>query len=286
MEFQNEQRIMSEAIEVYSPRHVVILFSGGYDSMIAAYVTKQLDTHGIPVSTWSINTMLSADGWLAYVQSVADELKLPDFNIWHNEKGFEQFKEFVRLTGCPRTRAGHTHAYRRLKERAIAGMHMLYKRERRDKTLFVSGMRRAESAARQNADEHHKPEKSNLCFVAPIVHWSDEQVARFRIENDFPTNPFYDTVRGSGDCQCNWGNFISLGTLQRYSPELAAGNVAIVDQLSREATGVGWDGSIEAQLPLFDVQECELEGEFLCSNCSRGGDKHRIAEKVYAQRYF
>lgn len=278
-----EQKIITDAINEFKPRHIVTLFSGGYDSMVTAHLMKSLDTSGVPLSTWAVDTKLSADGWLDYVKGVATELDFPDFNVWDNAKGFNQFCEFVRLTGCPRTRAGHTHAFRRLKERGFSGIHMLYKQDRHDKTLFVSGMRRAESAYRQNADEYHRSSNSSMCFASPLVHWSDERVLRYRIENDLPHNPFYETVKGSGDCQCNWGNFISYGTLEKYSPSLASGNVATIDRLSIENHGYGWDGYVEAQL-LLPLDDCELDGEFLCSNCSRRGDKHRIAEEVYLQR--
>lgn len=281
----DEQRILTEAIALYQPRQIVILFSGGYDSMITAQVVKGLDTGGVPVSTWAIDTKLSADGWREYVESVANELAFPDFNIYDNQSGYNEFEDWVKSQGCPYTPDGHLRAYHRLKDRAIAAIHMLYKQERRDKNLFVSGMRRDESLKRHNVAEYSKFTKSNICFCSPIVHWSNERVTAHRIENDLPHNPFYETVGGSGDCQCNWGNFCTLGKLQKHSPRLAGGNVATLDRLSRDGHGYGWDETpppewMKYQQALFPD---EL-GEFLCSNCSRGGDKHRVAEEVYLQR--
>lgn len=276
-----EQKILDSAIETWNPRQIVCLFSGGYDSMCATHLTHTLNRHGIPMSTWSIDTKLSADGWTDFVSGVAEELQFNDYHIYSNDKGFSQFVESVRLTGCPRNRQGHTYTYQKLKERAIDAIHMLYKKDVHDKTLFVSGMRRAESAYRANADEHSRVGNSNKIFVAPIVYWSDLDVARYRIENDLPDNPFYNTVKGSGDCQCNWGNFITLGELQQHSPVLAAGNVALLDKLSRENHGYGWDGSIEGQMSLFDAP---LNTPFLCSGCSRRDHKHQAAEFVVMQR--
>lgn len=282
------QEILTTAIKEWNPIRIVCLFSGGYDSMCATHLTHRLDTHGVPISTWAIDTKLSADGWREYVQVVADELQFSNFNIWDNEKGFRQFVESVRQKGCPRTRAMHTYVFQKLKERGIDGIHMLYKQQRSDKTLFISGMRRAESVYRQNADEVSRVGNSNKIFAAPIVYWSDEDIARYRMNNDLPDNPFYDTVKGSGDCQCNWGNFITLGTLRIYSPNLAAGNVALIDQLSKDLHGYGWDGS-PASEPLFDIEEYwdtgELTSPFLCSNCSRiGTHRHKAAEEVMLQR--
>lgn len=276
------QQILTEAIETWKPHQIVCLFSGGYDSMCATHLAHRLDTHGIPMATWSIDTKLSADGWLDYVGSVAEELAFNDYHIYSNDKGFAQFCESVRLTGCPRNRQGHTFTYQKLKERAIDAVHMIYKQSTHDKTLFVSGMRRAESAYRANADEHSRVGKSNKVFVAPIVYWSNLDVARYRIENDLPDNPFYDTVKGSGDCQCNWGNFLTLGELQMRSPILAGGNVAIIDRLSRDNHGYGWDGTSEYQKSLFG--DAELDTPFLCTNCSRVDGKHKAAEFAILQR--
>lgn len=276
------QQILTEAISEWKPRHIVCLFSGGYDSMCATHLAHQLDTHGVPMSTWSIDTNLSADGWLDFVQSVADELSFNDYHIYNNAKGFGQFCESVRSTGCPRNRKGHTFTYQKLKERAIDAIHMIYKQDIHDKTLFVSGMRRAESAYRANADEHSRVGNSNKVFVAPLVYWSDVDIASYRIENDLPDNPFYGTVKGSGDCQCNWGNFLTLGELAMHSPNLAAGNVALIDSLSMEYHGYGWDGTPRDQLGLFD--DAELDTPFLCTNCSRRDNKHKAAEFVALQR--
>lgn len=281
------QHILSEAIELYKPRQIVCLFSGGYDSMVTTHLVHQLDTHGYPMSTWAIDTKLSADGWPEFVRAVAGELQFSLFSIYDNQRGFEENVELVRKYGCPYSPQGHTTTYQRLKERGMDAIHMMYKKGVHDKTLFVSGMRRAESAKRSNADEYHRLSKSNKCFVAPIVHWSDEEVTRYRIENDLPENPFYATVRGSGDCQCNWGNFIDYASLSHYSPVLAAGNVALLDSLSRENHGYGWDENPPKKVDKNQMSllpEADLNGPFLCTNCSRRGNKHALAEQVLLQR--
>lgn len=280
------QRILTEAIELYRPRQIVCLFSGGYDSMVATHLAHRLDTGGVPMSVWAIDTKLSADGWADYVSSVAEELQFKDFSIYDNQRGFAQFVMWVTGHGCPYTLGMHGRAYHRLKERGIEAIHMLYKVARHDKTLFVSGMRRAESANRADMPEYSRKGTQNICFVAPVIHWSDEDIAQYRIENDLPDNHFYGTVRGSGDCQCNWGNFIDYEVLEHFSPKLAAGNVALLDSISREHHGYGWDGVPPVtvhpdQMSLLEDDSC---GPFLCSNCSRRSGKHEAAERVLLQR--
>lgn len=282
-ELKEPQRILTTAIETWQPVALVSLFSGGYDSMITTHVLHRLNTHGLPIQVWAIDTKLAADGWHEYVKSVAADFGW-NFQIYNNQKGFLQFVESVRKKGCPRTRAMHTYVFQKLKERGFDAILMANKTKRSDKVLFVSGMRRAESTSRQNADEVSRIGKSNKIFAAPIVHWSNDECDYYRVEYGLPDNPFYNTVKGSGDCQCNWGNFITYRTLQKYSPYLAAGNVAEIDKISRELHGYGWDGATEGQQEFFEDcdGEAELTSPFLCANCSRA--KHRAPGRMVEQR--
>lgn len=277
------QRILTTAIKEWQPVALVSLFSGGYDSMITTHILHHLDTHKLPVQVWAIDTQLAADGWHSYVHGVANGLGW-NFQIYDNKKGFKQFVRSVTQKGCPRTRKMHTFVFQKLKERGFDAILMMNKTKRSDKVLFVSGMRRAESTDRQNADEVSRIGKSNKIFASPIVHWTNEECDWYRIEHGLPDNPFYNTVRGSGDCQCNWGNFITIRTLQKFSPKLANGNVALLDKISRELHGYGWDGAIEGQAEMFDDfdDEATLTSPFFCAGCSRR--KIRPPARIVEQR--
>ncbi len=281
---QTPQAIITEAIETWRPVAVVSLFSGGYDSMVMTHMVQSLDTHGVPLSAWSIDTKLSADGWRDFVTASATELGFNEFSIYDNQSGYNEFVQWVTERGCPRNRVAHTRCYARLKERGINAILMEYKQKRSDKVLFLSGIRKHESLERSKLTEPiQRNGHKNSIFANPLFYWRDEDIARYRIEHDLPDNPFYSTVKGSGDCQCNWGNFITLGTLQRYSPKLAEGNVGSLDTISREKHGYGWDGTPAAQLSLFDDEE--LTTPFLCANCSRT-NKVEAIEHVMLQRGF
>lgn len=269
------QRIVESAISTYSEiqGNIIVLFSGGYDSMIVAHLCSRLCLP-LPLTVRAIGTQLAADGWEDYVHSVANRYGW-NFEIYQNVKGFEQFVETVHELGCPRTKAMHTFVFQKLKERGFDALHTANKRHGyvHDKTLFLSGMRRAESIERRRSEEVQRIGKSNKIFAAPIVDWSDEECNRYRSLHGLPTNPFYATVKGSGDCQCNWGNFITLGTLAQHSPRLSAGNVGLIDSISIDKHGFGWDGRSRDQLPLFEIDydedEARLDSPFLCQNCSR-----------------
>lgn len=251
--------------------------------MITTHVLHRLDTHGLPIQVWAIDTKLAADGWHDYVTNVARGQGW-NFQIYDNLKGFAQFVEAVKFHGCPRSKEAHTWAFQRLKERGFDAILMLNKKKRSDKVLFVSGVRRSESTDRQDADEIQRIGHSNKIFCSPIIDWSNEDCDYYRVEHNLPDNPFYNTVKGSGDCQCNWGNFITMRILQKYSPQLAAGNVGIIDHISRGIHGYGWDGSIEGQEEFFKDYpgEAQLTSPFLCAGCSRA--KHRVPARIVERR--
>jgi len=262
--------ILVDAVHDWKPVAIVSLYSGGYDSAVATHVAMRMYP-ALPV--WSIDTNLSADGWHEYVTGVARQFNW-NHAIYDNQAGYQEFETWVSYHGCPHGPAGHSRAYQRLKERALYRLLAQYKQNRTDKVLFVTGIRRAESARRAAiATPVNRVGHSNIIFVNPLLNWSDLAVTQYRWTHEIPENPFYATVKGSGDCQCNWGNFITYERLQRYAPTLAAGNVGRLHALSRDLHGYGWDGIARDQLGLFDEGVPDLG---LCSSCSRD-DASRIA---------
>lgn len=272
--------IIESAIAKWQPSHIICLFSGGYDSMIMSHIVNQLEFYNgdqLPVLTYAIDTHLSADGWHEYIKNVA--LKFDwEFEIYDNESGFFEFVEWVKLNGCPYSKLGHKRAYARLKDRGINGILKKYKGHWHDKILFLSGIRQAESQDRKKLTEPvQRRGQSNAIFANPLFYWSDRDCLDYRIENELPENPFYETVGGSGDCQCNWGDFISYAKLKIHSPKLASGNVALLHQLSNDLHGYGWDSSPAGQMSLFGDDD-----EFwLCQGCKRVKPKINQAQEDY-----
>lgn len=293
------QQIIDKAIQDWQPVAVICAYSGGYDSLVTTHLAHTaLDLHtpsgasegrGLPLSVWSIDTKLSADGWVEYVRDIGKRYGW-QHTVHDNQAGFNQFVKLVIKTGCPYSREGHEATFNRLKGRSFDELLRRYKGKWRDKVLVLSGIRQSESAQRQKLTEPvQRRGESNLIFANPIFYWSEEQLTRYRTLHNLPENPFYNTVGGSGDCQCNWGNFITLDALKRYSPNLAAGNVKTLDEISKRLHGYGWDGEARDQGKLFDKDTLdygELTTPFLCSNCSRSKrtDRAQAAEFVALQR--
>jgi len=310
------QSRLDYAIEKIKPVAVNILFSGGYDSMIASHIAHGLDMHGIPLRTWAVDTQLSADGWRDYVNGVASAYGW-DFNIFNNKLGFIRFLEQCIIMGLPRTKKGHKYTMNKLKGVAFQKIHAITKQRPkhlnldpdkchhvmpvetkkenyRNKTLFITGMRRDESPQRADIPMLQRFGDSNFYWLALIADYSEEDCVQYRINNDLPDNPFYNTVKGSGDCQCNWGRFITYEALKHFSPKLASGNVSIIDAINRYYHSTTWDGEKitgYGQLSFKDKvkqEPCEKTTPFLCQGCSRTKVKptKKQIEKIYLQRSF
>jgi 3'-phosphoadenosine 5'-phosphosulfate sulfotransferase (PAPS reductase)/FAD synthetase len=303
------------AINKTKPVAINGLFSGGFDSMIAIHLAHRLNTHGIPLKVWAVDTNLAADGWHEFVKSVATKYGW-DFEIYNNVNGFGRFLAQVAEMGLPRTKKGHKYTMNKLKGVAFSGIHALTKTGKvlkippntphsktkkiyqynkvdtkaikNNKTIFITGMRRDESPDRESIPILQRYGTSNFYWLALIADFSEGDCFNYRIENDLPDNPFYDTVKGSGDCQCNWGDFISYETLKRFSPILAQGNVKVIDFLNRHYHETTWDHKSTNQLilPTLDgnyKEPCELTSPFLCQGCSR--KKSKPTKKQVEQRY-
>ena len=279
---QQSFSIMQKAYDEYQPSYIICLFSGGYDSMVATTLAWNWFKSILPVKVVSIDTLVSADGWRDYVTQVAIDMGW-DFEIWDNPNP-DWYGQSVLDHGFPYTRGIHRLYFQMLKERAIRAVKKNYKQHRRDRIMFVSGQRRAESPERANVDEFHVMDAQG--WLAPIVYWSDEQLLQFRNFAELPTNPFYETVGGSGDCLCNWGNFTTLETLQKYSPQLAS-RIAPLDEECRARHGWGWDESPSKGLLAERAGQMVLPGieplttPDLCAGCQRVRPGKTQAEDDY-----
>jgi 3'-phosphoadenosine 5'-phosphosulfate sulfotransferase (PAPS reductase)/FAD synthetase len=288
------EQIVNQAIEEHDPSHVILAISGGYDSLCMAHYIHTHMTLDRPLLTYAIDTLISADGWREWICDVADSYGWR-FDIYTNRHGWNQCRQWVSDWGNPYSVSGHKRAYNRLKGRAFDAMLRDHKTHRHDRILFLTGIRQMERGGRSeraNLQSPYSPRTGAAVWANPLFYWSDDDILRYRIENELPVNPFYETVGGSGDCQCNWGRFITLRKLQKFSPQLAAGRVAEIDRLSKEGHGYGWDGTPANQQELFaDFEDGgEACSPFLCAGCSRSKTptpgKEQAAQDAYIQAAF
>lgn len=285
--------LISKAIRIYNPVEIVCAWSGGDDSSVTTHlIMSNLEQFNIPVSVMSANTGMGADGWLDWTTQYATNQGW-DHKFYSGD--FEGWSNWIEKAGCPRTRSGHKWTFNYLKGRAFDSalkdvkskyIHLKDHPERHarfNSVLFISGAYRDESQERSKATPITKI--GSAVWVNPCIDWLKSDFYQYKHENELPENPFYGTVGGSGDCQCNWGNFITMRKLKKHSPKLANGNAKIVDELSRKNHGYGWDGELEGQLQFFSEYEDhgklpQMNTPFLCSNCSRSKPKIYEAEQM------
>lgn len=228
-EISNTMNTHSEAIDIidrayehWRPSWIFALYSGGYDSVSSTHFAwKWAEARGLThkVKVISADTGVSADGWRDYVARVArsqtwlHEIRTnPDPNFYYKN---------VREYGMPYTKQMHWQImYRNLKERTFDALRAEHKENRRDRCMLVTGMRRDESHQRASTPEWL--EDGAGLWVSPLVNWTGKQVRELRIALNIEINPFYEKKLGSGDCECNWGGFLTMEELEQASPQLAA----------------------------------------------------------------
>lgn len=280
-------RILKAALVEHRPNAVIVLYSGGYDSMITAHVTQRWLAswpHTLLTRIVSIDTGISADGWRKFVGETASAWG--QHEIWDNPNP-NWFFEDAEQHGTPYTRPAHTIQFRNNKQRAIEQVLKHYKDSWRGRVMFVTGIRRAESRERANAPEYDR--RKTAVWANPLVHWSEERCSEYRLKYELPINPFYDTVGGNGDCQCNWGGFTTLDALLKYSPILGA-RIKVLDKRVRAIHGWGW-GERPAkyvlqqragQLSFLDKDANAVPN--LCAGCERPAHANEARDFVAMQR--
>lgn len=262
--------ILTRAYNFWKPNWIFLLYSGGNDSVVSTHIANAW-ARAIPhghVKAISIDTHVSADGWRDYVTRVANKENWTH-EIWDNpdpEFYYNNCREF----GTPHTREMHWMImYRNLKERAIDAVRRAHKTGQRDRCMLVSGFRRDESTER--ADTPEWLEDGAGLWVSPLVNWTERDVYEYRLVHAFEPNPFYETVGGSGDCECNWTRNTSVATLERYSPVLAS-KIRPMDAECRLKFGYGYGDTPSKGLIAERAGQMPLPGIMplinLCAGCS------------------
>lgn len=232
--------ILTRAYKHWQPSWIFFLYSGGYDSLCSTHIgVAWARDRGIEhkAKVISFDTGVAADRWRDYVERVASGENWP-LEIWDNPDPEFYYKNVLEY-GHPYTRQMHWQImYRNLKERTLDAVRRAHKTHPRDRCMLISGMRRAESAQRANTPEWL--EDGAGLWVSPLVNWKDTDVYGYRVSHSFEPNPFYETVGGSGDCECNWGRFTDLETIKKFSPQLGEKLEAInAECIARHGYGYG-----------------------------------------------
>lgn len=279
--------ILDAAYDEHKPSTVIACFSGGYDSMTSTHIGLQwAKRRDVKLLTIAVDTRIAADGWRKFVTSAAAQLGAGDFQIWMNPD-IETWENDVKAHGFIYDRSQHKFYFYYLKQRAFRQLVQANKRSYKDRVMFVNGVRRAESDLRANTPEYERIGAG--VYVNPIVYWSNEEVATYRADHDFPINPFYERTGNSGDCLCNWHRHITPDQLHTYAKD-AANVIDPLDAYSREHFGYGYGemptkgmkAEAAGQLRLFEWDtECTPN---LCAGCNKPEPRNEVLDFVSFQR--
>jgi 3'-phosphoadenosine 5'-phosphosulfate sulfotransferase (PAPS reductase)/FAD synthetase len=224
------KRLLDIAVRRHKPVAICGMFSGGHDSLCAVHMASQLPGFTGAVH---INTGIGIEQTREFVRQTCRDQCWPLLEIRAKEDMGQDYDALVLDHGFPGP-FHHRKMYNRLKERALYYLVRQYKRERRDRVLLVTGVRREESTRRMGTVQ---PINRNgaMVWVAPLTHFTGLDKNGYIERHQLPRNEVVDLLHMSGECLC--GAFAKPGELDEIAawfPEEAA-RIRNLEEQAKEA---------------------------------------------------
>lgn len=265
--FSRSQEIIDQAIADYQPYAIVMMFSGGDDSLTTYHVARALDipiTHflhgvtgtGIPQTT-------------EFARQIGEQSKL----IYIEANAGKAYEEYVWRKGFfGRGEQAHTMAYHVLKnewfEKALS-QHIRRGKHGRN-ILLINGARWQESNNRErmktNPIRRGRKNGPNI-WVNLINDWTKHDCQQFL--RDYERNPVTELLCRSGECMC--------GTMQSQEQRQEAAYwfpewgrwLDELDQAVKEKHGWGWGEPTPSWIKPLKAGQIALPGFLpMCHSCS------------------
>jgi 3'-phosphoadenosine 5'-phosphosulfate sulfotransferase (PAPS reductase)/FAD synthetase len=210
---EDPDEVIAQAKVEHKPIRTFCLFSGGGDSQVLAHRCR--DHYDELVF---LDTTTALPGVVEFVEEFAAFVGKPLRLMRHDGDAYRNMvlgegedKERVpnwRPLGFPGP-AQHGRAYNRLKECLVEQLLRETKvgHKRSDRVLFLTGVRRAESARR--AKRLAVTRKGGSVFANPLIDWDNREMADYRRQHEFPVSDITALLHRSGECNC--GAFAALG---------------------------------------------------------------------------
>ena len=264
--------ILQQAIDKYQPTHVIGMFSGGHDSLVATHIAAQHPRFSFAAH---MNTGIGIEQTRNFVRDTCRE--------WGIELREYRADEYVRADGQPDPQVYeemvaeygfpgppmHKKMYARLKERPLRHMLRDLGTPRGARIILVTGIR-ADESTRRMAHTKAIQEWEAKVWVAPIWDWAKRDVYEYIKERDLKRSWVADILHMSGECLC--GAFAHEGELEeirQWFPERAA-EIDHIQERVMQRFPWGWeDRPPEWWMPHENGQEFipGLEPEILCTGC-------------------
>lgn len=216
--------IFNRAYDEHQPSHVFILTSGGNDSIVPLHLFRKDSRITAAVH---IDTGVKAPEVEPHVRATCEAfgLRLLIYRALENTKADgtpdpQDYDQIVIKHGFPGP-AQHTIIYAKLKQRQVDRLIRDHKQSASDRILLITGVRKAESTRRMGHVQEQMREGTRV-WIAPVMDWSDEDMAVYRAHHQLPKNPASEKLGMSGECLC--GAFAKPGELNRirqHYPDIA-----------------------------------------------------------------
>ncbi|MCT8340516.1 phosphoadenosine phosphosulfate reductase family protein [Flavobacteriaceae bacterium TK19130] len=264
---QGSKEIMEVAIATYKPKAIVMMLSGGDDSITAYSVAKELGYKFDYVIHGKTGTGLkeTTDFAIDFTNKQNDKLIIADA-----KDAYEKYvlrKGFFGL-GLD----AHTMAYHILKiehfRKAVS--HNLRKRQRNFPILFVNGARRLESENRKKtmvSPYKLDPSQKNNIWVNIINEWTKENCIDYLEGNSVKRNPVSIALCRSGECMCGtMQNLEDYAAAKEFSPKWGKQ----MDDLRKEVMKKfpwDWGQNINKQHLMEMKGQIRMDFQPMCTGC-------------------
>lgn len=197
-----EIEIISKAIEEYKPVHILLMFSGGHDSLTSThFAANYLTSIGRDFTVYHGDTTIGIKETQDFVRQVCAAYGWP-LAIRQPPPG-HHYEDIVREKGFPGPSA-HPYMYSRLKERALRAYvthEVKSKPSARENVLLITGIRKSESRIRMGYI-HETQKDGSRVWCNPLFWWSEKKCIEYREAHNLPRNPVKEKICISGECLC------------------------------------------------------------------------------------
>lgn len=268
-----EIQIINSAIEMYKPIKILLLFSGGHDSLCSThYCANYLKSIGLDFEIYHGNTGIGIKQTFAYVKFICKKFGWK-LNVGVPPSG-ETYRDIVLRWGFPKsTYQGHQMCYIRLKERALRAFvthKCKSKPYARENVLLLTGIRKSESRIRMGYVEETRKEASRV-WSSPIFYWEEQDIDSYMAKHSLPRNPVKDKLCISGECLCGAFEVKELlAEIKECYPE-TYNEIQNLKALAKERGLNDIWGGVSAYKPKRKVNKRQLN-MFMCIGCE---DKFR-----------
>ncbi len=263
-------KLIDEAVEIHKPVAVFGLFSGGDDSTTAVYIASK---HPLFTGAAHINTGIGVSQTREFVRETCKKYGWPLREYRAKEDCGIDYRALVLKNGFPGP-AAHRWMYSLLKMRALQLLVRDAKvgHRRRDRVLFISGVRHQESRRRlpmAAVQAIRKEPDRAWVWVSPILEWSKTDCLEYLEEQKVERNPVVALIHKSGECLC--GAYAEPGELKELAywfPETAAEIRALEAEVRTAGHPWGWEEAPPRKAKCPKVQVGQME---LCWSCNKVG---------------